>query len=118
FYDHTGVDVEGIARAVARNASGDELQGASTLTQQYVKNVLIEQGRVANDPEQIAETTETTMGRKLREARYAIALEQQVSKEDILTGYLNIAQFGPSQYGAETAAQHYFNKPASDLNIG
>src|SRR5690625_7515184 len=57
------------------------------------------------------------VARKLREARYAIALEQQSTKDEIITGYLNIAQFGPSQYGVEAAAHHYFNKTAADLNI-
>jgi membrane peptidoglycan carboxypeptidase len=121
FFEHGGVDPEGILRAVARNVGGGELEGASTLTQQYVKNIQVEESRVSNDPELYQAATETEgaagIARKLREARLAIALEQVRSKDEILTGYLNIAQFGPSQYGIESAAHHYFNKTAADLNI-
>ncbi len=117
FYEHGGVDPEGILRATVRNLAGGDLEGASTLTQQYVKNVQIEESRVSNDPDLYTAATETTMARKLREARLAIALEQVRSKDEILTGYLNIAQFGPSQWGVEAAAHHYFNKSAADLNI-
>lgn len=117
FFDHRGIDPEGMLRAAVNNIAGGELEGASTLTQQYVKNVLIEAGRVSDDPEAIQAATETSMGRKLREARLAIGLEQQVSKEQILEGYLNIAQFGPSQWGVESAANHYFGKSAADLTI-
>src|SRR5690606_17321918 len=117
FYEHGGVDPEGILRATVRNLAGGDLEGASTLTQQYVKNVQIEESRVKNDPELYQAATETTIARKLREARLAIALEQVRSKDEILTGYLNIAQFGPSQWGVEAAAHHYFNKSAADLDI-
>ncbi|WP_448070793.1 penicillin-binding protein [Georgenia yuyongxinii] len=117
FYDHRGIDPEGMLRAAVNNIAGGQLEGASTLTQQYVKNVLIEAGRVSGDEEAIADATETSMGRKLREARLAIGLEQRVPKDDILEGYLNIAQFGPSQYGVEAAARHYFNTSAADLDI-
>lgn len=117
FYEHGGVDPEGILRATVRNLAGGDLEGASTLTQQYVKNLQIEESRVKNDPELYQAATETTIARKLREARLAIALEQVRSKDEILTGYLNIAQFGPSQWGVEAAAHHYFNKSAADLDI-
>ncbi|KAE8763693.1 transglycosylase domain-containing protein [Georgenia thermotolerans] len=118
FYQHRGIDPEGMLRAFANNVAGGQLEGASTLTQQYVKNVLIEAGRVSGDKEAIAQATETSVGRKLREARLAIGLEQKVSKDKILEGYLNIAQFGPSVYGVESASQHYFSKPAAELGIG
>ncbi|QDB78093.1 penicillin-binding protein [Georgenia wutianyii] len=117
FYEHGGVDPDGILRATVRNITGGDLEGASTLTQQYVKNVQIEESRVLNDPELYQAATETTIARKLREARLAIALEQVRTKDEILTGYLNIAQFGPSQWGVEAAAHHYFNKSAADLSI-
>ncbi len=117
FYEHKGIDPEGMLRAAVNNIAGGQLAGGSTLTQQYVKNVLIDAGRVSGDEKAIREATESSMGRKLREARLAIGLEQQVSKDKILEGYLNIAQFGPSQYGVEAAARHYFNKSAADLNI-
>lgn len=117
YYEHNGVDLDGIVRAAFRNVTTESLQGASTLTQQYVKNVLIEQSRIAGDNELFLAATDTSYGRKLHEARLAIALEERYSKEEILVGYLNIAQFGPSQYGVEVAAQHYFSKPAADLTL-
>jgi membrane peptidoglycan carboxypeptidase len=117
FYEHGGIDPEGLLRAAVKTLVQGDQQGGSTLTQQYVKNVLIEAGRYADDPEAIEAATEVTIGRKLREAKLAIALEQRMTKEEILAGYLNIAQFGPSQYGVETAARYYFSKSARDLNI-
>ncbi|WP_164737324.1 transglycosylase domain-containing protein [Georgenia sp. SYP-B2076] len=117
FYAHRGIDPEGTLRAAVNNAVGGQMAGGSTLTQQYVKNVLIEAGRVSGDDGAILAATETSLGRKLREARLAIGLEQRVSKDDILEGYVNIAQFGPSVYGVEAAARHYFNTSAADLGI-
>ncbi|WP_083259615.1 transglycosylase domain-containing protein [Cellulosimicrobium cellulans] len=117
FWEHGGVDVEGIPRAVVNNALDQPTQGASTLTQQYVKNVLIEQAVREDDAMGIWEAREDTLARKAREAKLAISIEKRMSKEEILQGYLNIAQFGASSlYGVETAAQHYFSKSAKDLN--
>lgn len=118
FYQHNGVDFQGTARAFASNASGGDTQGGSTLTQQYVKNALLMDAFQRNDEEAMKKATETTYVRKLREAKLAISLEKKMSKAEILQGYLNLAQFGPSQYGVETAAQHYFSKSAKDLNPG
>lgn len=117
FYEHNGVDVEGMGRAFVNNAVNSSTEGASTLTQQYVKNILIERSRVSGDQELFEQATEQTYGRKLQEARFAIALEEKYSKEEILTGYLNIAQFGASVYGVEAAARQYFSKSAIDLTI-
>ena len=117
FYEHGGVDPEGLLRAAVKTVVEGDTQGGSTLTQQYVKNVLVEAGRYEDNDDAIEAATEVTLGRKLREAKLAIALEQRMSKDDILAGYLNIAQFGPSQYGVETAARYYFSKSAVDLNI-
>jgi membrane peptidoglycan carboxypeptidase len=117
FYEHNGVDPEGMARAFLNNTLNNSTEGASTLTQQYVKNIFIERGRVTGDQEIVEEATEQTYGRKLQEARYAIALEEKYSKDEILTGYLNIAQFGASVYGVEAAARAYFSKSASELTI-
>lgn len=117
FYSHGGIDPEGLLRATAKNLIQGTQQGGSTLTQQYVKNVLIEAGLRSGDEEAIAAATEPTLGRKLREAKLAIALEQRMSKDEILEGYLNIAQFGPSQYGVEVASRYYFDKSAKDLTI-
>ncbi|MCB7136282.1 transglycosylase domain-containing protein [Cellulosimicrobium marinum] len=117
FWQHGGVDIEGIPRAVVNNMMDLPTQGASTLTQQYVKNVLIEQAVREDDTMGIWEAREDTLGRKAREAKLAISIEKRMSKEEILQGYLNIAQFGASSlYGVETAAQHYFSKSAKDLN--
>lgn len=116
FYEHNGVDPTGIMRAAVNNITGGPLEGASTLTQQYVRNSLIEAGRQAGDDVLIDQARETTIGRKLREISLALAVEKQMTKEEILTGYLNIAQFGPSQYGVEAASLHYFAKSAADLD--
>lgn len=117
FLEHEGVDLEGMTRAVVSNLAGNDLQGASTLTQQYVKNLLIEQGRVVGNPDMIESASEASLERKAREAKLAMSLEQKLSKHEILEGYLNIAQFGPSVYGVEAAAQHYFSKSAKDLSL-
>ncbi len=115
FYEHGGIDPEGLLRAAVKTIVAGDQQGGSTLTQQYVKNVLIEAGRVSGDRDAIEAATEVTIGRKLREAKLAIALEQQMSKDEILEGYLNIAQFGPSQYGVEAAARYYFDHSSAEL---
>ncbi len=117
FYEHKGVDPEGIARALVNNAVKDNVEGASTLTQQYVKNALIERALVAGDEAGIQAARVQNYGRKLREAKLAVTLEKHHTKEEILAGYLNIAPFGPSVYGVEAASQRYFSKHAADLTI-
>ncbi|MFT0848334.1 transglycosylase domain-containing protein [Actinomycetaceae bacterium L2_0104] len=118
FYEHHGVDLQGLVGAAISNAtSGDTVAGGSSITQQYVKNALVERGRINNDPELIDQATERSIGRKINEARYAISIEKTMSKEQILTGYMNLAQFGRSEYGVEAAAQRYFSKHAADLNL-
>jgi membrane peptidoglycan carboxypeptidase len=124
FFEHGGIDPTGMLRAAAKNAFTDDVQGASTLTQQYVKNVLIESAIRKEDPAEreaaieAAREADGTAGisRKLREAKLAIAIEQRYTKQEILTKYLNIAQFGASVYGVEAAAQFYFGLPASQLD--
>ena len=118
FYEHGGIDPKGMVRALASNAAGSATQGGSTLTQQYVKNALLMDAVQRGDQEDQLEATAQTYGRKLREAKLAISLEKQWSKDEILNAYLNVAQFGPSQYGVETGAQHYFSKSAAELNPG
>lgn len=125
FFEHSGVDPQGMLRAFVRNefSSGDGQEGASTLTQQYVKNVLLQAAATIEDKaEQQAAMDAATesegsegVARKLREAKLAITLEKTMSKSEILGKYLNIAQFGASVYGVESAAQRYFSKPASQL---
>ncbi len=116
FYTHHGVDPEGIARALANNLGGDDTQGASTITQQYVRNMLTDKGYVTDDADLVNEATTQTAERKLREMKYALTLETQMSKDEILTGYLNVAPFGPNVYGVEASAKLYFNKSASELD--
>jgi membrane peptidoglycan carboxypeptidase len=117
FFTHGGVDPEGISRAALQNFGGGDTQGASTLTQQYVKNVLIEEADRSGNTFGVLEAREDSLTRKLREAKLAIAIEKEMSKDEILQGYLNIAQFGVSVYGVETASQHYFDKSAKDLSV-
>jgi membrane peptidoglycan carboxypeptidase len=115
FYEHGPIDLQGTARAFVRNfQSGEVSQGGSTLTQQYVKLVLVEQ---ASTDEERRAATETSYTRKLRELRLAVAAEKQLTKDEILERYLNIAYFGSGAYGVEAAAQHYFSTTASELTL-
>ncbi|WP_434442384.1 transglycosylase domain-containing protein [Lentzea sp. E54] len=118
FYDHQGVDWQGIARAAAKaGVDGGATQGASTLTQQYVKNYIAFVLGADNEQEAWEKATEATIGRKLREARVALQLERQMSKEEILTGYLNIVPLGNQTYGVGAAAKAYFNTTADKLTV-
>jgi membrane peptidoglycan carboxypeptidase len=113
FYEHNGVDVKGTLRAAVANVQADAVtQGGSTLTQQYVKNALL-QAATSEQEQQAAR--EASIDRKLREARYALALERQLGKDEILERYLNIAYYGNGVYGIGTAAQYYFGVPVSEL---
>lgn len=105
FYEHNGFNVRGISRAAYNNAFGGDTQGGSTITQQLVK--LTTPGF----------STEKTVTRKIKELIIAVELERSYSKDEILTGYLNAAPYGTIEYGAEVAAQTYFNKSAKDLSI-
>lgn len=116
FYEHGAVDLKGVLRALNENAqSGQISQGASTLTQQYVKNVFVEAAR--DDEQAVAEATQQTIGRKIRELKYAIQLEEELTKKQILKNYLNITYFGQSAYGVEAAAQRFFSTSAKDLEL-
>jgi penicillin-binding protein 1A len=104
FYEHNGVDVHGIARAVwADITHKGVVQGGSTITQQFVKNALVHDKR--------------TIARKVREAALAWQLSRQWSKERVLTAYLNTIYFGNGAYGVQTAAQTYFHHGASKLTL-
>ncbi|OZV76808.1 glycosyl transferase [Micromonospora echinospora] len=115
FYSHGGVDLRGLARALVSNAREGTTQGASTLTMQYVRNVL------KSDPERTAEeresATEVSVGRKLQEIRYAAALEQTLDKDEILARYLNIAYFGSGAYGIAAASERYFSVTPAELTL-
>ncbi|GAA2988395.1 transglycosylase domain-containing protein [Actinokineospora diospyrosa] len=116
FYEHHGVDWKGTIRAAISNQSGGDVQGASTLTQQYVKNYLINVVNRDNKTEQ-SKAQEQTVARKLREARIAIQLEQKMSKEEILTGYLNVVEFAYEVYGIGAAASAYFGTSPDKLTV-
>ena len=107
FYQHTGVDIEGIIRSFLINLqTGYISQGASTLTQQYIKNVYI--------PE---EKTDITYERKIKEATLSYQLEKIYTKDEILEMYLNTVYFGEGAYGVQAASKIYFNKDVEYLNL-
>ncbi|MGX5697455.1 transglycosylase domain-containing protein [Agromyces soli] len=122
FYEHGGVDIQGTVRAALNEyVIGGATQGGSSITQQYVKNVLLNNAvREAKTDEErqeaIDSAIETTPERKLKEIRYAIALEKKTPKDEILRGYLNIAFFGGRVYGVESASMYYFGKHASEVS--
>lgn len=104
FYQHSGFDYSRIAGAVLADIkAGNKVQGASTLTQQYARNLYL--------------THEKTWTRKINEALYAYRLEVFYGKDEILEGYLNTVYYGHGMYGAEAASHYYFGKPASDLTL-
>ncbi|WP_262702163.1 MULTISPECIES: transglycosylase domain-containing protein [Streptomyces] len=116
FYEHGAVDLKGVLRAVNSNAQdGGVSQGASTLTQQYVKNVFVEEA--GDDKEKVAQATRQSIGRKIKELKYAIKVEKELGKKRILENYLNITFFGQQAYGIEAASQRYFSKSAKDLKL-
>jgi membrane peptidoglycan carboxypeptidase len=116
FYQHGAVDPRGTLRALSENLGTAEVaQGGSTLTQQYVKNVFVEEA--GDDQDAVLEAQRQTVGRKIQEMKYAIRLEQTLSKDQILEDYLNITFFGEQAYGVEAAAQRYFSVHASQLTL-
>ncbi|CCK28925.1 penicillin-binding protein [Streptomyces davaonensis JCM 4913] len=105
FYTDSGIDPKGIARAVFNMARGGETQGGSTITQQYVKNAMLD------DQSQ-------TLSRKFQEIFVSIKVGTKVSKDDIMAGYLNSAYYGRGAYGIQAASRAYFNKDSIDLSTG
>jgi membrane peptidoglycan carboxypeptidase len=114
FYQHNGVDMKGIARAFVNNSAGQSQQGASTLTMQYVRLAI---AYSATNPNDVVAATENTTARKMREMRYALQIDRELSKDEILERYLNIAAFGNGAYGIFAASQVYFGKQPKDLKI-
>jgi membrane peptidoglycan carboxypeptidase len=118
FYEHHGVDPKGILRALLTDtSSGAAVQGASTITQQYVRQALVETNAQDNNTAAAAAATSKNLTRKLTEARYALALEQKLSKDQILEDYLNTVYFGDGAYGISAAAQHYFGETVDKLTL-
>jgi penicillin-binding protein 1A len=103
FFDHPGIDPVGIARATWADVRGKSLQGGSTITQQYVKNVYL--------------TSERTLIRKLKEAVLAVKLERRFDKREILERYLNTIYLGRGAYGLQAASRSYFAKDVGELNL-
>lgn len=107
FYENRGISITGMTRAFFRNLTTDTLQGGSTITQQYVKVLYLNQDR----------SSWRKYWRKIKESIISLKLYNQQSKNEILEGYLNTIYFGNGAYGVETAAQTYFKKNASELTI-
>ncbi|MCS7483394.1 transglycosylase domain-containing protein [Umezawaea endophytica] len=117
FYEHQGVDWKGTLRAAVTNQVGGSVsQGASTLTQQYVKNYLVHVVARNNKVEQ-QKAQEQTIARKAREARISIQLERKLGKDEILARYLNVVPFGSTIYGIAAASQAYFNTTPDKLTV-
>lgn len=133
FYEHGGVDVTGTIRGAMLTALHKSVQGGSSITQQYVKNILVQRcenkqpdptATEAVQKKQLTvyeacynDATKVDPSRKLKEMRYAIGLEKEYSKNDILQSYLNIALFGGRVYGVQSAAEYYFGVAAKDVNV-
>ena len=117
FYEHGGVDPQGVGRALVSNLRGGDTQGASTLTQQYVKITLQENALRNEDPKAARAATAKNYTRKLQELKYAVTLEKSLTKDQILQGYLNLVYYGGQAYGVEAASRHYFGISASQLNL-
>lgn len=120
FYEHNGVDLRGITRATVNNITSSSRQGASTLTQQYVNNLLLNADEI-NGVDRAERTISGTDGKdyaaKLREVKYALSIEKEMSKDQILAGYLNLVLFSGRNYGIQAAAQRFYSVDAKDLNI-
>ena len=145
FYDHGGIDLQGTIRAALTTATGRQTQGGSSIAQQYVKNVRVqecereatttafddmtdEEVAVLSGDERFAlveeerlgcydKVTETTIDRKLKEMRLAIGVDKRYTKDEILLGYLNIAGFGGTVYGIEAAANYYYSTTAANVTL-
>ncbi|TDT79262.1 membrane peptidoglycan carboxypeptidase [Arthrobacter sp. AG258] len=117
FYEHAGVDPQGILRALFSNLTKGGEQGASTITQQYVTNVLNEAQLSQDRPDAVVLSGQKNLGDKLREMKLAIALEKKYTKNQILEGYLNIVFFSSNAYGIEAAARYFFSTTAKDLTL-
>ncbi|MFQ6172172.1 transglycosylase domain-containing protein [Oryzobacter sp. R7] len=120
FYEHGGLDVRGFSRAMISNLQnpGGEVQGASTLTQQFVKVTIQETALRRGDKEAARAAVDKNYARKLQELKYALNVEENFTKEQILEGYLNLVYYGDQAYGVEAAALNYFGVTAAKLDLG
>ncbi|MEL0627524.1 transglycosylase domain-containing protein [Salinibacterium amurskyense] len=122
FFEHGGVDLTSLVRAAIGNVVSSGIEsGASTLTMQLVKNTFISEAEsLPTEDERSAAylaATSQSFDRKLKEMKLAIGLEKRYTKKEILTAYLNIANFGNATYGIQAAAQRYYSVDAKDLNL-
>ncbi|MEO7348309.1 MAG: transglycosylase domain-containing protein [Terrimesophilobacter sp.] len=122
FYEHGGVDAQSLIRAAVGNlASNDIGSGASTLAMQLVKNINIQEALLLPDKAErdiaLKAASEKSLDRKLKEAKLAIGLEKNYTKNQVMLAYLNIAGFGGNTYGIQSAAKEYYGKPASDVTL-
>ncbi|WP_250212955.1 transglycosylase domain-containing protein [Acrocarpospora catenulata] len=115
FFEHAGLDVKGTLRALIANArAGGVKQGGSSLTQQLVKNIMV--NRAESDHERNSARVQS-IRRKLNEMRYALAMEERYTKNQILERYLNIAYFGAGAFGVQAASRRFFGVDADDLTL-
>jgi membrane peptidoglycan carboxypeptidase len=117
FYEHAGIDPQGVGRAFISNLRGGNTQGASTLSQQYVKITLQENALRNDDMLGARAATAKSYTRKIQELKYAVTLEKNLTKDQILQGYLNLVYYGDRAYGVEAAARHFFSVSAAELNL-
>jgi len=115
FYHHNGVDLKGVVRALVNNNNGKQKQGASTITMQWVRLSL---AYSATTSKEVVAATEDSPKRKITEMKYAMQVEKELSKDQILERYLNIVPFGKQTYGIFAASQVYFNRKPKDLTVG
>lgn len=119
FYEHGGLDLQGTVRAFVSTLRGGGAitQGGSSLTQQYVKQALQYNALAAGDEDAARAARSQSYLRKIKELKYAMALEEKFTKDQILEKYLNIVYYGDRAYGVEAASLHYFSKHASQLTL-
>ncbi|MEY9950933.1 membrane peptidoglycan carboxypeptidase [Leifsonia sp. EB34] len=121
FYSEGAVDLFGTVRGALSTVVGGNVQGGSSITQQYVKNVEVEHCEGLTDQKKVQacynDAAGVTLQRKIQEMRYAVGLEKKYSKQDILLGYLNVVGFGGQTYGIEAASEYYFNTSAAKLTL-
>ena len=122
FYEHGGIDISSVARALIKNSQAGEIQsGSSTLDMQLVRNILMQEAlskpTLKEQKAAYKEATQQTTDRKLKEMKLAIGLDKKYTKKEILLGYLNIVGFGGNTYGVESGAQQYFSVSAKDVTL-
>jgi penicillin-binding protein 1A len=115
FYHHNGVDLKGAVRAFVNNNQGGDKQGASTLTMQYVRMSL---AYSATNPQEVVDATKDTPKRKVTEMKYALQIEKELTKDQILERYLNTVYFGNHSYGIQAAAERYYGTDVDKLTVG